>query len=246
MTWHGRRVTVYASARPTDRRKGFDGLCALVTQGRQHNPLSGDVYLFVSRDRVRAEVLHWDGTGLCVFAKRLERGGFVAVWRDDTEVPVTLTVSALQLLLDGSTLVGRVALAPPALTQFSLASDRVRSSNARHMIDLTQERDLETLRQVSLLLDRQNQRLIAKTLALTTALARLRGVSDPEQLALAELRALEPTRDQTFERPGTTSTPLRGRRSPAMGRVLSRRCRSARSGTNCRPTVARARRVAAR
>lgn len=125
MTWHGRRVAVYAYARPTDMRKGFDGLCALVTQGLQHNPLSGDVYLFVSRDRVRTKVLHWDGTGLCVFAKRLERGRFAAVWRDDAEAPVTLTVSELQLFLDGSTLVGRVTLAPPALTQFSLASDRV-------------------------------------------------------------------------------------------------------------------------
>lgn len=126
MTWHGRRITVYAYARPTDMRKGFDGLCALVTQGLQHNPLSGDVYLFVSRDRVRAKVLHWDGTGLCVFAKRLERGRFAAVWREDLNAPVTLTVSELQLFLDGSTLVGRVTLSPPALTQFSLALDHAR------------------------------------------------------------------------------------------------------------------------
>jgi len=123
MTWHGRRITVYAYARPTDMRKGFDGLSALVMQGLHHDPLSGDVYLFVSRDRVRAKVLHWDGTGLCVFAKRLERGRFATVWRDDDHAPVTLTVSELQLFLDGSTLVGRVALSPPALTQFSLASD---------------------------------------------------------------------------------------------------------------------------
>jgi transposase len=68
------------------------------------------------------------------------------------------------------------------------------------MIDLTQERDLETLRQVSLLLDRENQRLITKTLQLTAELARLRGVADPEQLAIAELRALEASRTQAFER----------------------------------------------
>jgi hypothetical protein len=46
-----------------------------------------------------------------------------AVWREDPQAPVTLTVSELQLFLDGSTLVGRVALSPPALTHFSLASD---------------------------------------------------------------------------------------------------------------------------
>jgi transposase len=76
------------------------------------------------------------------------------------------------------------------------------------MIDLTQERDVETLRQVSLLLDRENQRLITKTLQLTAELARLRGVADPEQLALAELRALEASRTQAFERAPEAPTPL--------------------------------------
>jgi hypothetical protein len=65
MSWPGRRVAVYAHAQPTDMRKGFDGLCALVTQGLQRDPLSGDVFLFVSRDRVRAKTLHWDGTRPC-------------------------------------------------------------------------------------------------------------------------------------------------------------------------------------
>jgi transposase len=124
MRWHGRRVTVLAYGTPTDMRKGFDGLCALVTLGLQRDPLSGDVYLFLSRDRIRAKVLHWDGTGLCVYAKRLERGRFAALWSSAGAAPITLTVSELDLFLDGSTLVGRVALSPPALTQFSLASDR--------------------------------------------------------------------------------------------------------------------------
>lgn len=126
MRWHGRRVTVYAYTRPTDMRKGFDGLSALVTQGLDRNPLNGDVYIFVSRDRVRAKVLHWDGTGLCVYAKRLERGRFAPVWRADGDAPITLTVSELDLFLDGSTFVGRVALTPPPLTHFSLALDRAR------------------------------------------------------------------------------------------------------------------------
>lgn len=85
------------------------------------------------------------------------------------------------------------------------------------MIDLTQERDLETLRQVSLLLDRQNQRLIAKTLQLTTELARLRGVADPAQLALAELRALEATRTQAFQRPPEEPPPLTRTPRPGHG-----------------------------
>lgn len=123
MRWHGRRVQVFAYTRPTDMRKGFDGLCALVRQGLQRDPLSGDIFIFVSRDRIRAKTLHWDGTGLCLYAKRLERGRFASLWREEDAAPITLTISELDLFLDGSTLVGRVALAPPAITQFSLAAD---------------------------------------------------------------------------------------------------------------------------
>lgn len=126
MRWHGRRVMVYAYAQPVDMRKGFDGLTALVTEGLHREALSGDAFIFVSRDRVRAKVLHWDGTGLCIYAKRLERGRFARLWRDESNAPITLTVSELDLFLDGSTMVGRVALSPPPVTQFSLASDRPR------------------------------------------------------------------------------------------------------------------------
>src|SRR5262245_60977981 len=66
------------------------------------------------------------------------------------------------------------------------------------MVELTKEQDLETLRQISLLLDRENQRLITKTLELTAEVARLRGVSDPEQLQLAVLKELEQRRAQAF------------------------------------------------
>jgi hypothetical protein len=55
MRWHGRRVMVYAYGRPTDMRKGFDGLSALVTQDLARDPLSGEVFNFVSRDRVRTK-----------------------------------------------------------------------------------------------------------------------------------------------------------------------------------------------
>jgi transposase len=126
MRWHGRRVAVYAYGVPTDMRKGFDGLCAVVSQRLGRDPLNGDVYLFLSRDRVRTKVLHFDGTGLCIYAKRLERGRFASLWREERTEPMTLTVSELDLFLDGSAMVGRVALTPPALTHFSLASDRSR------------------------------------------------------------------------------------------------------------------------
>jgi len=64
------------------------------------------------------------------------------------------------------------------------------------MVELSKEHDLETLRQISLLLDRENQRLITKTLELTAEVARLQGLPNPEQLQLAVLEDLQQRRAQ--------------------------------------------------
>jgi transposase len=119
--WNSRRVSAWAYAAPADLRKGFDGLSALVANELRHNPLSGDLYLFVSRNRIRAKVLHWDGTGLCVYAKRLEKGRFACLWSGASDEPVQLTTTELSLFLEGSRLVGKITLSPPEMTQFSLA-----------------------------------------------------------------------------------------------------------------------------
>src|SRR5712691_9334957 len=96
-------------------RKGFDGLSALVLNDLERDPLAGDFFVFVNRTRKRAKVLLWDGTGLCIYAKRLEQGRFASLWRDaPTAAPLRLTMSELQLFLEGSALVGRVPLSPPA------------------------------------------------------------------------------------------------------------------------------------
>jgi transposase len=116
-----RQVTVWAYGAPADLRKGFDGLSGLVTERLRQDPLSGDCYLFVNATRRRAKVLLWDGTGLCIYAKRLERGRFACLWRDAAAAVVRLTMSELQLFLEGSTLVGRVALSP---APFVLGSER--------------------------------------------------------------------------------------------------------------------------
>ena len=107
-----RQITVWAYGGPADLRKGFDGLSGLVSQGLRHDPLSGDCYLFVNATRKRAKVLVWDGTGLCIYAKRLERGRFACLWRETEARVVRLTMSEPQLFLEGSTLVGRVPLSP--------------------------------------------------------------------------------------------------------------------------------------
>ena len=112
------------------------------------------------------------------------------------------------------------------------------------MVELTHERDVDTLRQISLLLDRENQRLIAKNLQLTAELARLRGVTDPEQLALRGQHGSS-SACAGLPPPDAVGAARPVRRSPATGRGRSRRCRASRCVTSCRLTSGRVRRAAA-
>ncbi len=76
-----RAVRVFAYPVPADLRKGYNGLFGLVTQGLNRDPMAGDLYLFLNRKRSSCKVLLWDGTGLCIFMKRLEKGRFANIWR---------------------------------------------------------------------------------------------------------------------------------------------------------------------
>jgi len=109
-----RAVRVYAYPQAVDLRKGYDGLFGLVKQGLGRDPLSGDLFLFVNERRKGCKVLLWDGTGLCIFQKRLEKGRFAAPWRDDGGV-VRLTASELALFIEGCDLVARHRLSPDAI-----------------------------------------------------------------------------------------------------------------------------------
>ena len=120
MKWNSRRVQVWAYTSPADLRRGFDGLSAMVREELGRDPLSGDLFLFVSRNRIRAKVLHWDGTGLCLYAKRLEKGRFACLWPTEDDEAVRLTTTELSLFLEGSDLVGKIKLSPPEMTHFSL------------------------------------------------------------------------------------------------------------------------------
>jgi transposase len=97
-----------------DLRKGYDGLFGLVKQGLGRDPLCGDLFLFVNPRRNGCKVLVWDGTGLCIFQKRFERGRFASPWREDGDV-VRMTASELALSIEGCELVGRRSLSPAAV-----------------------------------------------------------------------------------------------------------------------------------
>ncbi len=90
---------VWLAAGTTDMRKGFTGLCALVQNALASNPLSGHVFVFRGRRGDLLKMLWWDGTGLCLFAKRLERGRFI--WPKAQKGSVSLTAAQLSMLLEG-------------------------------------------------------------------------------------------------------------------------------------------------
>lgn len=108
-----RQMTVYVHCAPTDMRKSYDTLAALVARDLGRDLLSGDVFLFVGRSRRRAKALYWDGTGLVLVQKRLETGRFAAPWARAAEGPLRWTMSELTLFFEGSELVGRIPLSPP-------------------------------------------------------------------------------------------------------------------------------------
>jgi len=110
-----RSLRVFAYTLPTDMRKGFDGLYGMVSSHLGRDPMSGELFLFVARNRKRAKVLMWDGTGLCLYAKRLEKGQFAKLWAGEDTTSIELTTSELQLFLEGSRLVGKVAVSPEKL-----------------------------------------------------------------------------------------------------------------------------------
>jgi transposase len=116
-----RGLTVYAFDEPCDMRKSFDTLTALVTEQMKRDVLTGDLFLFVARDRRRAKVLYFDGTGMCLLAKRLEKGQFSAAWkRAKSRSGFAMTMSELALFIEGSEVATRVPLSPTLLTKTDL------------------------------------------------------------------------------------------------------------------------------
>jgi transposase len=72
----GSATRVYLAAGATDMRKGFDGLYGMVRDRLGSDPLSGHLFVFCNGQRNRLKVLYWDGSGLWICSKRLEKGLF--------------------------------------------------------------------------------------------------------------------------------------------------------------------------
>ena len=111
-----RGVEVFLYGEPCDMRRSFNTLSALVQHAFQRDLLEGDLFLFVGKDRKRAKVLYFDGTGLCLFAKRLSSGQFLAPWKMAQK---QISLSELALFIEGATAV-RQRLSPPVLRKADL------------------------------------------------------------------------------------------------------------------------------
>jgi transposase len=99
----GPATRVFLAVGPTDLRLGFEGLAGLVRHRFKEDPLSGHLFLFTNRGRNRVKMLYWDGSGLWVCAKRLEKGCFS--WPRPEEPPengaLGILPQELTLLLGG-------------------------------------------------------------------------------------------------------------------------------------------------
>ena len=90
---------VWVAAGVTDMRKGMDGLAALAQTALAENPFSGHIFVFRGRRGDLVKLLWFDGDGLCLFAKRLERGRFV--WPQADSGSIALSAAQLSMLLEG-------------------------------------------------------------------------------------------------------------------------------------------------
>jgi transposase len=92
--------TIHLALKPVDMRKQFDGLWAVAAQLLREDPHGGALFVFTNKRHNRVKMLFWDGSGVWVLAKRLEKGRFS--WpRGGDGAKVTLSAEALSMLLGG-------------------------------------------------------------------------------------------------------------------------------------------------
>jgi hypothetical protein len=122
-------VRVFVYTEPTDMRRGFDGLAAMVEQALNQDPFSGHLFVFFNRRRDRTRILFWDRDGFALFCKRLEKGVFEilrpqgSISSEEQLPSVQVTYQELAMLLDGvdlSTVRRRPRYARPAGAQSSM------------------------------------------------------------------------------------------------------------------------------
>ena len=93
--------TYYLYRGQTDMRKSFDGLCGLVQQELHRNPMSGEVFIFISRRRNTLKLLHWEQGGFVLYYKRLEQGTFELPHYDPEAKDYHIPWTELMMMVEG-------------------------------------------------------------------------------------------------------------------------------------------------
>lgn len=90
---------IWLYTQPTDMRKSFNGLSALVRNKLIENPLTGQLFVFINRRRTHIKLLHFDGSGYCIWMKRLEQGQFHFNNKQGDKLAISWT--ELQMIISG-------------------------------------------------------------------------------------------------------------------------------------------------
>ncbi|BBP45453.1 hypothetical protein THMIRHAS_23920 [Thiosulfatimonas sediminis] len=93
------QARIWLCTQPTDMRKSFQGLSALVRNQLKQDPLSGHYFVFINRRKTQMKMLYFTGTGYCLWAKQLQQGQFPVPKSNASHH--ALTLADLQLLIDG-------------------------------------------------------------------------------------------------------------------------------------------------
>ena len=107
-----RRTSVYVAKDPTDMRASYDTLFLKVKDILKQDPFSGHLFLFMNRKRTSCKCLFYDGTGLVIIAKRLEKGLFSRI-NPYREGDIVLTAAEFSLFFEGADLTKRFIDSPP-------------------------------------------------------------------------------------------------------------------------------------
>ena len=93
------QVRIWFYTQPTDMRRSYDGLSALVKGKLAEDPLSGQLFVFINRKRTQMKILYFDRSGYCIWSKRLEQGRFH--WPSHTDEKQRLSWTDLKLIVEG-------------------------------------------------------------------------------------------------------------------------------------------------
>jgi transposase len=94
-------IRIFVAVQPVDMRKQFNGLWAAASEQLHEDPRSGAVFCFINKERTRLKLLYWDGTGVWVLAKRLEKGRFSWPAPSAGRAKLALAPEALALMVGG-------------------------------------------------------------------------------------------------------------------------------------------------